>query len=60
LTTTVLPMARAGATFHAAITSGKFHGTIATQTPSGSRNVSSVPSPDAGIVWPWTLSTAPA
>ena len=32
-----LPIARAGASFHVAISSGKFHGTIAPITPSGSR-----------------------
>ena len=35
--TTELPVASAGASFHAAISSGKFHGTIAPTTPSGSR-----------------------
>ncbi len=33
--TTVLPQASAGAIFHAAISSGKFHGMIWPQTPSG-------------------------
>ena len=32
-----LPAARAGANFHAAISSGKFHGMTAPTTPSGSR-----------------------
>jgi len=36
---TTLPHASAGATFHAARSSGKFHGTIAATTPSGSRSV---------------------
>ncbi len=36
---TVLPVASAGATFHTASSSGKFHGTIAATTPSGSRSV---------------------
>ena len=36
---TALPHARAGATFHAAISSGKFQGTIAPTTPTGSRVV---------------------
>jgi hypothetical protein len=31
----VLPHASAGASFHAAISSGKFHGTIWATTPSG-------------------------
>ncbi len=34
--TTELPTARAGATFHIAMCSGKFHGTMAPTTPSGS------------------------
>ena len=37
--TTVLPAASAGATFHDASSSGKFHATIAPTTPSGSRRV---------------------
>ena len=36
---TVLPQARAGATFHAVSSSGKFHGTMAATTPTGSRSV---------------------
>ena len=36
---TVLPQASAGATFHAASSSGKFQGTIAATTPTGSRSV---------------------
>jgi hypothetical protein len=35
LRTTVLPAARAGATFHASINNGKFHGMIWPATPSG-------------------------
>ncbi len=35
--TTALPIASAGATFQASISSGKFHGMIAPQTPSASR-----------------------
>jgi hypothetical protein len=35
----VLPIAKAGATFHIASKRGKFHGTIAAQTPMGSRSV---------------------
>ena len=34
--TAVFPHASAGASFHAAISSGKFHGTIWPATPSGS------------------------
>jgi hypothetical protein len=37
--TTVFPQASAGAIFQAAMSSGKFHGTIAPTTPTGSRNV---------------------
>ena len=33
--TTVLPVASAGASFHAAISSGKFHGMIWPATPTG-------------------------
>ena len=36
LSTAVLPQARAGASFQAAISSGKFQGTIWAATPSGS------------------------
>ena len=36
LSTEVLPQASAGASFQAAISSGKFHGTICAATPSGS------------------------
>jgi hypothetical protein len=36
---TVLPVASAGATFHIASSSGKFQGTMAATTPSGSRRV---------------------
>ena len=36
LTTTVLPAASAGASFHAVSSSGEFHGVIAATTPSGS------------------------
>jgi hypothetical protein len=39
LTTTVLPAARAGASFHIRSASGLFHGVIAATTPIGSRSV---------------------
>jgi hypothetical protein len=39
LSTTLQPAARAGANFQLARLSGKFHGTIAPTTPSGSRTV---------------------
>ena len=59
LSTIVLPAASAGATFHDAIASGKFHGVIRPTTPSGSRNVMSTP-PATGIVSPSSRSGAPA
>src|SRR3984957_18068179 len=39
LSTMQLPVVRAGPSFHAAISSGKFHGMICPTTPSGSRSV---------------------
>ena len=57
--TTVLPAASAGASFHEAIASGKFHGVISPTTPSGSRNVMATP-PSTGIVSPSSRSGAPA
>ena len=36
--TTVLPQTSAGASFHAGIALGKFHGVISAATPSGRRN----------------------
>ena len=39
LSTLVLPNASAGATFHDAITRGKFQGMICAHTPTGSRSV---------------------
>ncbi len=36
---TQFPVASAGASFHAAISSGKFHGMIWPHTPTGSRSV---------------------
>ena len=59
LRTTVFPAASAGAIFHDAMFSGKFHGVISATTPSGSRNVIATP-PDTGIVSPRLRSTAPA
>jgi hypothetical protein len=47
-----LPAASAGATFQAAMSSGKFHGTISPTTPIGSRSVRSMPGFETGIVWP--------
>ena len=48
----VFPAARAGATFQAAISNGKFHGTMRPTTPIGSRSVRSMPGFETGIVWP--------
>ena len=56
----MFPAASAGATFHEAISSGKFHGTISPTTPIGSRRVRSRPGFETGIVWPKTLFAAPA
>ena len=58
LSTTVLPAASAGASFHAAIVRGKFHGVISATTPSGSRKVMPTP-PATGIVSP-RLRSGPA
>ena len=55
----MLPAARAGASFQAAMTSGKFHGVISATTPSGSRTVMASP-PAIGIVSPIGRSGAPA
>ena len=50
LSTSELPAASTGAIFHAAISSGKFHGTIAPTTPTGSRVISaSAPGPVGAI-----------
>ena len=59
LSTTVLPHANAGPSFHDAISIGKFHGVISPTTPSGSCNVIASPSPHGSVV-PVCLSTAPA
>ena len=59
LTTIVLPVARAGPTFHDVMAIGKFQGTMAPTTPSGSWKVMSTP-PATGTVAPRCLSTAPA
>ncbi len=59
LTTMVFPVARAGPTFHEVMAMGKFQGTMAPTTPSGSWKVRSTP-PATGTVAPRCLSTAPA
>ena len=45
---TVLPAASAGASLNAAISNGKFQGTIRPQTPTGSRSV---------YAWNWPPGT---
>ena len=55
----MLPQARAGATFHPAIISGKFHGTIRAQTPMGSFSTTANPGFATGGTSPWTLLAAP-
>ena len=60
LWTTVLPQARAGAIFHEAIVSGKFHGVMTAQTPSGSRTVHVKTPAAAGLVVPRILVGQPA
>ncbi len=57
--TIVLPAARAGPSFQAAIVNGKFHGVIRPTTPTGSRTVKAWP-PATGIVSPSSRSGAPA
>src|SRR5437899_5197641 len=59
LTMTVLPQASAGAIFHTASISGKFHGTIAPTTPTASRNVYAKAFSWIGIVSPVTLPDHP-
>src|SRR4029077_716495 len=60
LSTTVQPAASAGATFQVARLSGKFHGTIAPTTPTGSRSVYVKKLPLTGSVPPVSLSAQPA
>src|SRR2546430_13736617 len=60
LSTTVHPAASAGATFHVARFKGKFHGTIAPTTPTGSRSVYVKKLPFTGSVSPVSLSAQPA
>src|SRR5207253_8473293 len=60
LITTVFPHARAGAIFHTASISGKFHGVIAPTTPTGSRSVYVKAFSCTGIVSPVTFPDQPA
>ena len=63
---TVHPVASAGPSFHAAISSGKFHGIICATTPTGSRSVYAryfapgVYGTESGIVVPSTFVAHPA
>ncbi len=56
----MLPHASAGAIFHTASISGKFHGVIAPTTPTGSRSVYVNAPSCTGIVSPVTLPAQPA
>jgi hypothetical protein len=56
----VLPQASAGATFHVAMSIGKFHGVIMPQTPTGSRKVMPIELPGRGTTPPSILVTQPA
>src|SRR5208282_5914822 len=59
-TTTLLPTARAGATFQANIRAGKFHGKTAATTPTGSRTIRPrCPGPVGATEWN-SLSAASA
>ncbi|MCY1453443.1 hypothetical protein D9M71_704310 [compost metagenome] len=64
LSTTVQPAARAGASFQAVVTMGKFHGTISPTTPTGSRRKraakSSLGSSTARSCWVSRPSARPA
>src|SRR5215469_10577064 len=60
LSTSELPAASAGPIFQAAMASGKFHGTMAPTTPSGSRVMSASASGPVGATWSYTLSMASA
>mmetsp|Transcript_11613 Transcript_11613/g.24915 ORF Transcript_11613/g.24915 Transcript_11613/m.24915 type:complete len:203 (+) Transcript_11613:250-858(+) len=60
LSTTVLPHARAGASFQAAMSRGKFQGMICAATPRGSWKVCAQKGPSTGMVRPWILSAHPA
>lgn len=57
---TVLPQARAGATFQASIMKGKFQGIICPQTPRGSCRTYASLAGEVSMVLPLILSAAPA
>ena len=50
LTMIELPVASAGPTFHIAMSRGKFHGTTAPTTPSGSRVIMATESAGVGAI----------
>ncbi|MNQ66011.1 hypothetical protein D3C85_804880 [compost metagenome] len=56
LSTTLLPAASAGASFQAAMSSGKFHGTTAAITPNGSRVMVANTFAAVGATWSYSLS----
>ena len=55
---TLFPAASAGPNFHAAIRSGKFHGTTTPTTPSGSRVIRARASLGVGAISSYILSIA--
>ena len=60
LSTTELPVTKAGANFQVAISNGKFHGTTAPITPSGERRIIATSRPPVGAISSYILSTASA
>ena len=61
LATTVLPASSAGANFHASSTTGKFHGVMIEQTPSGWRtDIANLFLNSEGTVWPNMRRPSPA
>jgi hypothetical protein len=60
LTTTELPAASAGPIFQASMAAGKFHGSTAPTTPTGSRTIRPRWSGPVGETLPKTLSMASA
>ena len=60
LSTMLLPVASAGPSFQQASSSGKFHGTTAAITPTGSRTIIASSLTPVGATSPYTLSMASA
>jgi hypothetical protein len=58
--TALFPAASAVAVFHAAISNGKFHGTISAHGPTGCRNTNERPVPSTGGTRPESVVAAPA